>query len=236
MRNRKKTKRTTFNPKSKELTPIYFCSQNNFININGNHPSIGEVIDIRWVVFEREDLKDDRWLFCINDINIIQDAKKYFDYAKGHNLVIIIQDLKEREKEDEEREGKTKDRNNKIREQWEHFVIQYKIDELNPRHIKSKYKDINSFENDYKNFKHRSKLPDEKEKINSGQWKQKKLPSILRSNYKEGDEIWVYNSFQDFLLYPGRSIECFLLIRNNQIICSPLISCTIFSTYRWVKS
>lgn len=98
--------------------------------------------------------------------------------------------------------------------------------------IKSKYNDLDVFEKDYINSKYRKLYWFEEycEELQKLILECRKLdpiaiPEILRIYYKKGDEIWVFSNYPDNEKPTiVKFYEFLLLIRNNKIICSPLIN------------
>ena len=73
--------------------------------------------------------------------------------------------------------------------------------------VKNKYLDINECKEHYKN-----------------------IPENILNQFKLGDEIWYYNASGD--IGSNTTREALILIRNNKIICSPIIKKTIWDTTR----
>lgn len=48
----------------------------NYLNKNGKNPSVGAAIDGSDIVFNKNDLAENKWLFCNENSNIVSDAKK----------------------------------------------------------------------------------------------------------------------------------------------------------------
>lgn len=51
----------------------------NYVNDRGANPDVGLAITGSDIVFDRNDLKSDNWLFCHKDINVVKDARRQVD-------------------------------------------------------------------------------------------------------------------------------------------------------------
>ena len=188
-------------------TNIYFCQSENYLNIKGEHPQTGIAINCKDIVFSKEELTEDKWMMSLDNLNI-EDVKKDLKYKNQLSIWIIIrseEDYRSEEKKDEEKWDKIR---KKQSEKMEKFLFKRTVDQLNNEYsdcIKSKYVDLISFENEYL----------KPQKIET--------PVILGNNYKDGDKIWIFNNYENPSIGFISCMECILLIRDDKIICSPLI-------------
>lgn len=187
-------------------TNIYFCQSENYFNIKGEHPKIGTAIHYKDIVFSKEKLTEDKWMIDLGNL-CVEDVKKDLENKNKSSIWIIIRSEDDYKKEEEKEKIKWEQMRQKQSENMERFVLKHTIDQLNNEYstcIKSKYMDLTSFENEY--------LKPQKMEVST----------TLINNYRNGDEIWVFNNYEKPFIGFIDCLECILLIRDNKIICSPL--------------
>lgn len=74
-------------------TPIIFEpieKRKRFINKNGDMPKINHAMNIRNIVFYKEELNDNNWLFLANDYNDILRAKEQIKFFEEYDSQVWI--------------------------------------------------------------------------------------------------------------------------------------------------
>jgi hypothetical protein len=166
-------------------TNIILVNSNNFLDAKGNHPLEDTPINGKDVVFERDKLSDGKWLFCIDNKDIVEEAKKQIRDMIRHDVWLIIQ-------------NKSPFNNRKFvyHNIYKDEVI---IDDIESELIRKKYLNLEECKKQHE-----------------------KIPNTILDAFKDGDEIWFYNT-------SARPDECYsrtealILIRGNKVICSPAI-------------
>ena len=180
-----------------------YCLPINYVDKNGKNPDVGDIIHPKDIVFSKEALKDDKWLFVRDGKDVIELTRKMFNNWPRYNYCLVIQSQEEVDKTNRTNRDlkKIMDKEAGRREnRRQNFKIDIDLKNLEPIFVKAKYYSLEEF----------------KEKNKTGYF-----PDIINNNFKAGDEIWYYSEFN--LDYLGWLKSVFILVRNEKVICSPLI-------------
>jgi hypothetical protein len=192
------------NKKSKErsyqfipYTNDILVNSKNFIDIKGNNPLENTCINGKDIVYNKKELKENKWLLLLDNIEIVALSKTKLGLAIKQIKKMICSDT------------------------W--LVIQntspFKIKEI-------KYNNLYNI-NDHKNIIELKYIKNKYNTIEECKKDNKEVPSEIIEKFKLGDEILYYNSspINDNCIYCSH--ESMILIREDNIICSPIISTTI---------
>jgi hypothetical protein len=195
-----------------------FASSLNYVDKDNKHPVPGETIQIKNIVFSKEELVDNKWLILspvISTLEFKTDVLRILNHWLKINVQIIIQS--EEHIRYEEKKQKLADTENDVKkklreEKKKQKAGNFKFEDINqdplklpPEFIKAKYHSLDDF----------------KKNIPFYEYYESDFQHKIAEQYKAGDEIWHYKDFDNHML--GWQIESFLLIRNNKIKCSPII-------------
>lgn len=180
-------------------TTIPYSLPTNYTDINGQNPKIKDVINSKDIVFSKEQLTNDNWLFTIEDYQIQEIAIKKF--KETYKLWIIIQtsEMIEEIKRKERDEKLEKDK--KRRWDMDHFKFpSQESSAIEQALVVKRFLNTDDFKNSHSSY-----------------------DGELINLFREGDEIWHYNE-RIIESRCGHFGEFLLLIRENKIIYSPCLS------------
>jgi len=197
-------------------TNIPYSLPTNFIDIHGKNPSLKDKISTKNIAFNKEELTEYNWLFTLEEHKEV--VKKAINAPKWKWIVIrsneMIEEIYAKENLKKQREAQNQ------RDRMDNFKFEENPQKIDPVFIVAKYKSLKEFIENKTNWLNYPNCKPEPYK-DSGNFDggEKKITE----QYQSGDEIWHYSEFTKEII-AGSQIELFLLIRNNKVICSPLIN------------
>jgi len=194
------------------FTNTPFASSSNYIDSNNKCPPPNTIIHVKDIVFEKEELVENKWLIkSYPNSNFKKEVLDIFKEWLRCNIYIVIQSEENISGQVNIMNQKRNDIKNRSIDRLNDFKYEdySSPHEIPEKFIVYKYKTIKDFEN---NTLERSGNYNGAEKT-------------IMKNYEQNDEIWYYsdNSMNINCLF-GSKIEMFLLVRNNKIVCSPIIN------------
>lgn len=181
-------------------TLIPYSLTTNFIDLKGRNPKSYDKISTKNIVFNKEELTEYNWFFTLEEFKEV--VKEALNTPKWKWIIVksnkIIKKTIYKSKIDEQLREQRKISRRELRR--DNYKLEINPLTENPEHIKEKYHSLEEYQ----------------EKNNTGYF-----PSNIPLNFQAGDEIWYYSQFH--LGYVGNLLAAFVLVRSNQIICSPLI-------------
>jgi hypothetical protein len=200
-------------------TDIPYSLPTNFIDIDGKYPNLKDKISTKNIVFKKENLTEYNWLFTLEKYSEV--VEKSIKTCKWKWIVVrsskMIEEIfrKENVKKQRDKQNKQNRYNNyKYTEQVDASKIPSNL-------IVAKYNTLKDFLDNKDNWR---EYPNKS--INSGKHgNYDGAGEAIIKQYKQGDRIWHYSEFIIAIdLLPGTYKELFFLIRNDKIICSPIIN------------
>ena len=206
-----------------------FSSALIYTDKNNTHPSMGDLINIRNIVFSKEELIDDKWLILSPlppNPNFQKELKSMFYYWRRQALITIQTEgfIKEEIAKMDQREREIQVQSQAMANNYK-YTDQTEVTNISPKLIVSKYKTLQDFQNDKNNW---AEYPNNKPAYMRKAGNLNGAETTIVEHYKPNDEIWHYSEWSTSIdLLFGSRKELFLLIRNGKIVCSPIVdSCT----------
>lgn len=181
-------------------TNIPYSLTTNFIDLKGRNPRSYDKISTKNIVFNKEELTEHNWFFTLEEYKDV--VKKALDTQQWKWIIIKSNKIRRKIAYKSKLTEQLREQQEIMRKETkrDNFKLEINLLTAGGEYIKEKYRSLAEYQ----------------EKNDTGYF-----PSNIPLNFQDGDEIWYYSQFH--LGHVGNLIAAYVLVRNNKIICSPLI-------------